>query len=138
MGKIRVKKYGEEILATLHEYCSEHHIHSFNEEGKREKNKGKKSTKQITLELFKRGFSVKEIVKKRKLAFSTIESHLASYIPSGEIDVLELIPLKKYQMMVKAIEPMTFKNLTHLKERMDPSCTYMELRMVLLSLGRKP
>ena len=36
--------------------------------------------------------------------------------------------------MVKAIEAIEFKNLTHLKENMDKSYTFMELRMVLLSL----
>jgi len=59
---------------------------------------------------------------------------LASYIPSGEIDVLELIPLKRYKKITKAIEETTFKNLTELKEKVDNSFSFMELRMVLLSI----
>jgi len=59
---------------------------------------------------------------------------LASYIPSGEIDVLELIALKRYNKIIKAIEETTFKNLTELKEKVDKSFTFMELRMVLLSM----
>ena len=31
---------------------------------------------------------------KRGLTINTIESHLASFIPEGDIDVLEIIPLK--------------------------------------------
>ena len=84
--------------------------------------------------MFKKGLAIKEIAIERSLTSGTVESHLASYIPSGEIDVLELIPIKKYQKMVKAIEAIEFKNLTHLKENMDKSYTFMELRMVLLSL----
>ena len=130
MGKIRVKKYGKEILKSIDVYCKENGINKFNEQKKEDK----KSTKQISFELFKKGLSVKEIALERSLTSGTVESHLASYIPSGEIDVLELIPLKKYQKMTKAIAAVDYKNLTHLKENVDKSYTFMELRMVLLSL----
>ena len=133
MGKIRVKKYGEEILELIALYCKENGINKFNEQKKEDK----KSTKQISFELFKKGLSVKEIAKERSLTAGTIESHLASYIPSGEIDVLELIPLKRYQKMIKEIEAVEYKNLTHLKENLDKSYSFMELRMVLLSLNQE-
>lgn len=130
MGKIRVKKYGEEILELINAYCKKNGINQLNEQKKEDK----KSTKQISFELFKAGLSIKEIAKERSLTKGTIESHLASFIPSGEIDVLELIPLKKYNKLVKEIENTTFTNLTELKEKLDKSYTYMELRMVLLSI----
>ncbi len=130
MGKIRVQKYGEDILALIEEYCKENGINSLNEQ----KKENKKTTKQISFELFKSGYSIKEIAKERSLTFGTVESHLASYIPSGEIDVLELIPLKRYKKIIKAIEETTFKNLTELKEKVDNSFSFMELRMVLLSM----
>ena len=133
MGKIRVKKYGEEILELITLYCKENGINTFNEQKKEDK----KSTKQISFELFKKGLSVKEIATERSLTTGTIESHLASYIPSGEIDVLELIPLKRYQKMRKEIEAVEYKNLTHLKENVDKSYSFMELRMVLLSLNQE-
>ncbi len=130
MGKIRVKKYGEEILALIEEYCKENGINSLNEQKKEDK----KTTKQISFELFKAGYSIKEIAKERSLTTGTVESHLASYIPSGEIDILELISLKRYKKMIKAIEETSFKNLTELKEKVDKSFSFMELRMVLLSM----
>lgn len=130
MGKIRVEKYGEEILEVIEEYCLENKIDHQN----KQKREDKKPSHQISLELFKKGLSVKEIAKERNLTINTVESHLSSYIPSGEIDVLELIPLKKYKKMVKAIEEVEFKNLTELKEKVDKSYSYIELRMVLKSL----
>jgi len=133
MGKIRVKKYGDEILELIALYCKENGINTFNEQKKEDK----KSTKQISFELFKKGLSIKEIATERSLTTGTIESHLASYIPSGEIDVLELIPLKRYQKMRKEIEAVEYKNLTHLKENVDKSYSFMELRMVLLSLNQE-
>jgi len=129
MGKIRVKKHGEEILETVEEYCSKNGINHLNQQ----KKKDKKPTKQISFELFKSGLSVKEIAKERSLTLGTIGSHLASFIPSGEVDILELIELKKYKNIIKAIENTEFKNLTELKEKVNKSFTFMELRMVLLS-----
>tara|TARA_R110001599_G_scaffold236553_1_gene435844 strand:- start:43157 stop:45562 length:2406 start_codon:yes stop_codon:yes gene_type:complete len=132
MGKIRVQKYGEEILDLITHYCKENGINHLNQQKKEDK----KPTKQISFELFKSGLSVKEIARERSLTPGTVESHLASYIPSGEIDVLELIDLKRYKKIVTAIEKTEFKNLTELKEKVDKSFTYMELRMVLLTIEK--
>ncbi|MDG2151839.1 MAG: helix-turn-helix domain-containing protein, partial [Polaribacter sp.] len=130
MGKIRTKKYGVEILEMIEEYCKENGINKNNEQ----KKEHKKPTKQISFELFKSGLSIKEIAKERSLTAGTVESHLASYIPSGDVDILELIALKRYKKIIKAIEETTFKNLTDLKEKVDHSFSFMELRMVLLSM----
>ena len=130
MGKTRVSKYGEEILEVINTYCKENGINKLNEQKKEDK----KPTKQITFELFKSGLSVKDIAKERSLTAGTIESHLASYIPSGDVDILELIDIKKYKKIINAIEETKFKNLTELKEKVDKSFTFMELRMVLLSM----
>ena len=129
MGKIRVKKYGDEILELIDDYCKENGINHLNQQKKEDK----KPTKQISLELFKSGLSIKEIAEERSLTFGTVESHLASFIPSGEINILELIELKRYKKISKAIEKVTFKNLTELKEQVDKNFTYMELRMILLA-----
>ena len=130
MGKIRVGKYGEEILEVIERYCKENGINKFNEQKKEDK----KNTKQITFELFKSGLSPKEIAKERSLTLNTIQSHLMTFIPSGEVDILELIALKRYKKIIKEIEETEFKNLTELKEKVDKSFTFMELRMVLLSM----
>ncbi len=130
MGKTRVSKYGEEILEVIEKYCQENGINKQNEQ----KREDKKPTKQITLELFRSGLSIKEIAKERSLTTNTIESHLASYIPSGDVDILELIPLKKYKKLVDEIEKIEFKSLTELKEKVDKSYSFMELRMVLMSM----
>ena len=130
MGKIRVNKYGLQILETIEAYCKENGINKLNEQKKEDK----KSTKQITFELFKSGLSVKEIAKERSLTTGTIESHLASFIPSGDVDILELIDIKRYKKLINAIENTKFKSLTELKEKVDKSFSFMELRMVLLSM----
>jgi ribonuclease D len=129
IGKIRVKKYGDEILELIEDYCKENGINHLNQQKKEDK----KPTKQISFELFKSGLSIKEIAKERSLTITTIEGHLSSFITSGESDILELIELKRYKKIIKAIEETEFKDLTELKEKVDKNITFMELRMVLLA-----
>ena len=131
MGKTRVSKYGEEILEAIEVYCKDNGINRLNEQKKEDK----KPTKQISFELFKAGLSIKEISKERSLTVGTIENHLANYISSGDIDVLELIPLKRYKNIRNQVETAgEVKGLTALKEKVDGSVTYMELKMVLMSM----
>jgi uncharacterized protein YpbB len=130
MGKIRVNKYGAQILEVIDVYCKENGINKLNEQKKEDK----KPTKQVSLELFKSGLSVKEVAKERSLTPGTIESHLASFIPSGDVDILELIDIKRYKKLINAIEDTKYKSLTELKEKVEKSFSFMELRMVLLSM----
>ena len=131
MGKTRVSKYGDEIIEAIEAYCTENGINKFNEQKKEDK----KPTKQVSFELFKSGLSIKDIAKERSLTAGTIENHLANYIPSGEIDVLELIELKRYKKIRDEIEAAgAVKGLTALKEKVNGSITYMELKMVLMAM----
>jgi hypothetical protein len=131
MGKTRVTKYGEVILEAIDAYCKDNGINKLNEQKKEDK----KPTKQISYELFKSGLSIKDIAKERSLTSGTIENHLANYITSGDIDVLELIELKRYKKIRNEIEAAgEVKGLTALKEKVDINITYMELKMVLMSM----
>ncbi len=130
MGKIRVQKYGGKILDVVNDYCKKQGIKQQEEKPKKDKT----PTREITFKLFKEGLSVKDIATKRGLTVNTIETHLSSFIPAGDIDILDIIPVKKYKKMVKAIENAKFKNLTELKEKVDKDYSFTELRMVLLSL----
>ena len=131
MGKTRVSKYGEFVLEAIDVYCNENGINKLNEQKKEDK----KPTKQISYELFKSGLSIKDIAKERSLTSGTIENHLANYINTGDIDVLELIELKRYKKIRNEIEAAgEVKGLTALKEKVDVNITYMELKMVLMSM----
>jgi hypothetical protein len=130
MGKIRIQKYGDEILEVINDYCKENGINHLNQQKKEDK----KSTKQITFELFKSGFSIKEITTERSLTTITIEGHLSSYINTGEVNILELIPEKKYKKLRKEIEETEFKSLTDLKEKISKSFSFSEIKMALLAI----
>ena len=106
-----------------------------NNTNNQQKTEDKKNTKQITFELFKAGLSIKEIAKERSLTQGTIENHLANYITTGDVDVLELIDLKRYQKIRNQIDAAgEVKGLKALKEKVDDDITYMELKMVLMAM----
>ena len=129
MGKIRVQKYGKEILACIKEYLDTHPL-------KEDLKPTKIPSKQISLTLFKEGHDIKEIAQIRALTIQTIESHLISFIPSGEIDILELMPLKKHQKLLKIIENTSYNSLSELKEIVGDDYSYTDLKMLLYSLER--
>ncbi len=139
MGKIRVEKHGKKILAIINKYISE------NETSPKEvvyvdkpiSNDTKPKevpTKQHSLNLFKSGKSIKEIAKERELVESTIESHLIHFIPTGEIKIADIMPVKKYNELKKIIQKTKFEGLTDLKNKLDDEFTYPELRLVVADL----
>jgi hypothetical protein len=130
MGKIRVAKYGEEILEVIEGYCQEEGI----QPGEKPKKEKKQPSHEISLELFKKGMSVQEIASERNLVEGTIFGHLQRYVSSGEIEITDLMPSERYQQLVKEVESVEFESLKELKNKLDDSYTYHELRIVLQSL----
>lgn len=49
-------------------------------------------TREISYNMYIGGMGIEQIATERKLAYSTIFSHLLGYVESGEIDALQLIP----------------------------------------------
>ena len=129
MGKIRVQKYGDEILACINEYADENNV-IIDEIIVTEKIK-KVNTKLITLKLFKDGLSILDIAKKRSLVKGTIELHLSSFIAQGEIDIYDLISEKRFLELKNKMEQLTYENLTDLKSKLNNEYSYFELKLVL-------
>jgi hypothetical protein len=97
-GKIKAEKYGDDILAMVHDYCDKHHLETNIElkeasakrqrkEPAAERTDGKVPSAFLSLQLHKEGKAITDIAKERNLAASTIESHLTSYVKTGEIKV---------------------------------------------------
>ena len=129
MGKIRVQKYGEEILDLIKDYCKLNTIEI--EEEEPELLKPKVNTKQVTYELFKSGLSIAEIASKRNLVVGTIESHLAHYISEGELDITDLIPKKKLKKAKRLINSADYERLSEVKDILGDDYSWGELRMIL-------
>ncbi|MDO1499720.1 helix-turn-helix domain-containing protein [Winogradskyella maritima] len=138
-GKVRVQKYGDAILKVIRDYCEENDIEmaKATEIFKDKKPKKKKGdTKKISLDLFKSGKSIEQIAFERELNVNTIFGHLASYISSGEVTILDLMSERNYKELKELIPKHKFENLSDLKHQLDEKYSYGELRLVLEELAK--
>ena len=85
--------------------------------------------------MFKGGLSIAEIATQRELVIGTIESHLASYITTGEIDMYDLITEERFLELKKQVKRLKFENLADLKNKLKDRYSYFELRIVVNELN---
>jgi len=139
MGKVRVEKYGKEIIEIISTYFAENDVKPKEIIYVETDNKPKINTKQASLEMFKKGLTPFEISKERGLTKGTIEGHLAHFIPTGEIIITDLISENKYKELKKLMLKMKFDSFAELKGRIDDKFTYADLRLVAsdLELNKK-
>ncbi|MFD2916420.1 helix-turn-helix domain-containing protein [Psychroserpens luteus] len=140
MGKTRIEKYGSEIIEVIRSYCDENDIETSLDkeifekpEAKPKRKKGE--TKKESLALFQSGKSIEDISDIRELNVSTIIGHLASFIPSGEIKITDLISEENYKELKELIPKHKFENISDLKHQIDDKYTYGELRLVVDNLS---
>jgi len=145
MGKIRVQKYGEEILEIIQKYIDKNNIKpNFTSEEltqnesdikvKKTVKSKKGETQQISYDMFKNGMSIKEIAKERGLVTGTIEGHLSQYILMGDLKVEDIMPKDKYNELKKIMRTTIFESFNELKSKIDAKFTYGEMRMVSMDL----
>jgi uncharacterized protein YpbB len=96
-------------------------------------------TRFVSLDLFRKGLGVGEIAGKRGMTVSTIETHLASFMESGEIKVYDLVSDETVELIVAAFNKNPGQGLATIKQTLEPSITYNQLRIVrqYLDLLRK-
>lgn len=127
IGKVRLEKYGSEILEIINDYCETNDIDPKAEAPIMPKKSG---TQQISYELFKSGMSVLEIAKERGLTAGTIEGHLCTFLETGEIKITDLMPEEKFMELKKIMETVPFEGFGDLKNKIDEKFSYNDLRMV--------
>lgn len=128
MGKVRVEKYGEEILEIINDYITQNNLSPMKENVVIEVEK--KNTKETSLDFFKEGFSIEEIAEKRALAASTIFGHLGHYVNEGVLDITEILSEEKVAKGLEIIKNNTFESLNELKEIAGANFSYNELRIL--------
>jgi hypothetical protein len=134
-GKAKVEKYGEQFLKIVTGYCTIHNLTSHIEEKipkrqRKEKSEPKPDTKLESLKLYKEGKSVAEIASARNLAVSTIESHLAYYVKTGEISIDELVSREKIVLIEPALNSFD-GSFAPIKERLGNDVSYGEIKLVM-------
>ena len=139
MGRVRVEKYGNDILKVIRAYCEDHNIETSGDldifEAPKPKRK-KGDTKKESLALFKLGKSVEDIALERGLNSNTIIGHLASFMPTGEVKITDLMSMNHYKELKTLIPKRTFENLSDLKHQIDEKYSYAEIKLVLEDLSK--
>lgn len=90
----------------------------------------KGASKGDTLALFREGKSMEEIAHLRNLAISTIESHLSSFVYSGELELDELVSPVRSKVILKVIEDVGM-TATTIKQQLPEEYSYGEIRAVM-------
>jgi len=91
----------------------------------------KGETHRISLNLYKAGIPITEIAARRNMAATTIEGHLASFIPTGEIDIKELVPEDKIEIIHSTFRVLGNTTLNALKAKLGADYSFGEIRAVL-------
>lgn len=104
---------------------------------KSDEKKEKKTTYEITLELFKEGKSLETIASERVMSIVTIYSHFIRLIQMGEVEISQIIDKEKLRALEDAFEDYHEQSLTPLKEKVGDAFTWDELKLYRASLGNE-
>jgi len=91
----------------------------------------KGQTRFISLQQFREGKTVGEIAQARNLSPATIEQHLALFVLSGELDILELVPEPRLAVISEAVEKTDVPSLYAIKQKLPADFTFGEIRAVI-------
>ncbi len=138
-GKMKVDKYGDDILQAVQQYCSANNMVTNitakelnpKRERKEKSAEEKTDTKIVSYNLFKAGKSVEEIAKERNFSVNTIEGHLAWFAGNGDIDINKIISAEKQLLIQDTIRKFGSEKFKILKENLPENITYGDIKMVI-------
>lgn len=138
LGKRRIAKYGETLLATIAEALEQKSEPNELDAVKQQKasKEIKKSSVELSLEMLKTGLSPAAIAAERSLALSTIESHLAELILRGDLLADAVVEKTKLAVISAYFLETEDPRLGPAKEVLGDEYSYAELRFVLNELKR--
>lgn len=141
-GEVKLDKYSEHFVNAIVEYCqlkglsSRIHLRQ-SKRIRKDKREKLSDTKQQSLDLFLKGRNLSQIASERALSIGTIESHLAYFVETGDLDVLQLITADKYKKIEEIAAIKGYTSLAPIKETLGDAVSYGDIRMVLSDVKRK-
>lgn len=136
-GAFKIEKYGLPFLDLVMAYCATRQLESRIDlkQPKRQRKSAapaSSDTKRTSLNLFRQGKTTSDIAAERQLSTSTIESHLAEFVASGDLVLSDVVPAHKLEAIEKAARIFGTASLKTLKENLPEEITYGEIRMTLV------
>jgi ATP-dependent DNA helicase RecQ len=144
IGDLKFDKYGADFLREIRSYCTKNKLESRiglkspkrERKARTKRDSSGKDTYHISLEMFRSGVSICDIAKERGVTESTVENHLARFIPSGEVTLEELVPDQKIEPIRNAVIKFADTGaLSPIKEFLGEEYRYGEIRAVIASMG---
>ena len=156
IGPSKLNAYGEEIVSIVQSHMEDDDLgrgddgqesspaddssapKKENKEELRDESGKKLNTYEYSYWLYNQGYTVEKIAEKRGLNPSTIESHLARYVASGDIDVHEFVDgdtLRKVEAY--CMEHPEEKVLKPIFEHFDAKIPYGVLRMAIAAIRKE-
>lgn len=143
-GAFKIEKYGEAFLEKVQDYCNDHSLDTRMELKQPARSRKVKTrvprerateTKRISYDMYLSGKALDEIAAERGLAVTTIETHLAYYISTGELKLESFVSHQKEQLIRAAIEKYGRLSLKLLKDNLPENMSYGEIRFVAATTG---
>ena len=99
---------------------------------KENKNAAVKGASQAeSLALFKKGNSIQEIAAMRQLTEGTISGHLAMFVRTGEVDVLELLTEERLDAILPVVKEIGGNTVGPVREILGDTFSYTDIRIVI-------
>ncbi len=95
------------------------------------KKKEKGDSAKESFAYFSSGKTVEEITRIRHLAASTIESHLAEFVRTGELDVRQFVSLDDIEKIKKEYESQEYYSTTVIVQKLKNKFTHSQVKMAL-------
>jgi hypothetical protein len=89
----------------------------------------KGNTKLITLEFYQKGLSIIDIAKQRGITTGTVETHLADFITTGQVNIFDFLSQRDLDKIQEAITLLDTTNLTPIKQKLGEALSYTQLKM---------
>ena len=91
----------------------------------------KGATQRESLILFREGKDMAAIAKLRNLAVSTVSSHLAQFVRSGELDVYQLVSKAKVDRILPIVKEVGGNATGPIKQQLGDDFSWEDIRIVL-------
>jgi len=135
IGKRKVEEYGDTVLELVKTYCAENKIELRKDVPVKKKKVVKTPTKEITKALWDKGKSIAEIAKERSLVNTTIESHLAYYVGTGELELEKFVDAEKAKSITSLLEKNPDSGRSAVKEALGETVSWSDIRFVVQHLS---